>query len=139
MSIEYTHTHTHTHIHIVHHVGYFTSNLLQMFPFTRNIKDNHQRINISVTPNIAFIWRLSWLLKVATFTCPLIQWQTSIPVLITLVLSSILKVSLLSGGGTSLKNMQRNLYHTNVSQGILTWKLSSNKLPHKPMYDEDYY
>ena len=59
-------------------------------------------------------------------------------VLMTLVLPYGMKVFLLSGGSTSLKNMQRNRYHKNVSQGILTWKLTSNELPHKPVYDEDY-
>lgn len=58
--------------------------------------------------------------------------------LMTLVLPYGMKVFLLSGGSTSLKNMQRNRYHKNVSQGILTWKFTSDKLPHKPIYDEDY-
>lgn len=35
--------------------------------------------------------------------------------------------------------MLRDWYHKNVSQGILTWKLTSDKLLHNPVYDEDYY
>lgn len=59
--------------------------------------------------------------------------------LMTLFLPSNLKVILLSGGDTGLKNMQRNRYHKNVSQGILPWTLTSNKLLYKSVYDEDYY
>ena len=56
-----------------------------------------------------------------------------------MTLTSNLKVILLSGGDAGLKNMQRNRYHKNVSQGILTWELTSDEFLYKSVYDKDYY